>query len=434
MRALTSVRTDLSARDAAGWLAVVAGGFMITGLAVAADLKVGVPGAPFTGEYRFKVEIGTVLAPAVAAGVIAASRSGRFERVAWPRLLLLAYVASLAWAVSLALVDGGNGLAGPMARPDEYLVDVPAVGDDPARFVESFVERSPDYSAATRTHPPGPVLLLWVLGRAGVTRPLTLGLLVTAIGCVTVPFVAVAVRSLCGELAARRLLPALVLAPYAVWVAVSFDGITAALCAMSVAAGVLASEPGRTPRWAITAGVLLGIASLFSYAAGWLGVIPLLVCFTRRRGTTIALMGSGALVPLGAAQVLGFVWPDGLTAAQVDWSERIGPNRSWLIWAVLDLVMLVIACGPALVPAMRKLRLTPGWPFVAGAAVAVLFAVGSGLSRGEVERSWLPFFPWLLIPAVASARGQDPPRIPPLLLAVGAAAAVVIESVLRSAW
>jgi hypothetical protein len=203
---------------------------------------------------------------------------------------------------------------------------------------------------------------------------------------------------------------------------------------MSIATGVLASEPGRTPRWAITAGVLLGVAALFSYAAGWLATIPLIVCFLRRRGTTIALMGTGALVPLGAARLLGFVWPDGLTAAQVDWSERIGPNRSWLVWAVLDLVMLAIACGPTIVPALRKVRLTPGWPFVAGAAIAVAFAVGSGLSRGEVERSWLPFFPWLLVPAVASRGAEDPPRIPPLLLAVGAAAAVVIESVLRSTW
>jgi hypothetical protein len=434
VRAISSVRADPSARDVALWLGVVTLGMLVTAIAVASDLKVGVPGAPFTGDYRFKVEIGTVLAPGVALAVVAASRSGRLERLPWTRLLLLAYVAALLWSLSLALVDGGNGLASPVTSPDEYLADVPAVGDDPVRFVDTFVDRAPDYSAATRTHPPGAVLLLWALGRAGWTRPLTLGVLITALGCLTVPFVAIAVRSLCGELASRRLLPALVLAPYAVWVAVSLDGVTAALCAMSIACGVLASEAGRTPRWAITAGVLLGIAALFSYAAGWLATIPLIVCFMRRRGTTIALMGTGALVPLGAARLMGFVWPDGLTAAQVDWSERIGPNRSWLVWAVLDLVMLAIACGPTLVPALRTMRVSPGWPFVAGAAVAVAFAVGSGLSRGEVERSWLPFFPWLLVPAVAAARGEDPPRIPPLLLAVGAAAAIVIESILRSTW
>jgi methylthioxylose transferase len=243
------------------------------------------------------------------------------------------------------------------------------------------------------------------------------------------------VRSLCGELAARRLLPGLVLAPYAVWVGVSMDGVTSALCAASIAFGVLASEPGRRPRWAVTSGVLLGLATLFSYAAGWLAAVPLLVCFRRRRGTTIALLGAGALVPLAAARLLGFVWPDGLTAAQVDWSERIGPNRSWLLWAFLDLVLLVVACGPAVLTAARRLRRSPGWPFVLGALVGVGFAVGSGLARGEVERSWLPFFPWLLVPAVAPREpAGEPGTIPTGVLVVGAAAAVVIESVLRSAW
>ncbi len=154
----------------------------------------------------------------------------------------------------------------------------------------------------------------------------------------------------------------------------------------------------------------------------------------RRRATTIALIGAGALVPVALARVLGFVWPDGLTAAQADWSLRVGPHRSWLLWAVLDLVVLVVACGPHVVTAARRIRRTPGWPFVVGAGIGVLFAVGSGLSRGEVERSWLPFFPWLLVPLTGTDDDGEPARPSLLLLALGAAAAVVIESVLRSAW
>jgi hypothetical protein len=415
------------------WTGLVAAGLLLTALAVAAGAKVGVPGAPFAGEYRFKVEIGSVLAPAVAVAVLAAARARLTERLGWPLLLLSAYAAAVAWSVSLALVDGGNGLATPVAHPAEYLSDVARV-TDPATFVRTFVADLDSYSAATRTHPPAPVLLLWALGRAGFTRPLLLGLVLTLVGCLTVPFVAVAVRSVCGEVAARRLLPVLVLAPYAVWVAVSFDGVTAAIGAAFVACGVLAAEPGRRLAWAAAAGVLLGVASLFSYSVGWLGVIPLLVCFRRRRGLPIAVMGAGALVPLGVVRAMGFVWPDGLTGAQRDWSVRIGPNRSWLLWAVLDLVVLVIACGPVVVSAARRWRLGTGWPFVVGALVAVAFAIGSGLSRGEVERSWLPFFPWLLTPAVAPGDGGEPRTPPLLLLGLGAAGAVVIESVLRTVW
>ncbi len=425
---------EWAARDAVCWLLVVAAGLLVTAVAVGAAAKVGVTGAPFTGEYRFKVEVGTLLAPLVAVLVLAGVRTGLADRLSWRGVLVTAYVANALWAVSLALVDGGNGLAGPVSGLEEYAADIAAVDAGPVRFVETFVDRAEEYSVATRTHPPAPTVLLWVLRSAGVVRPLTLGLVLTLLGCLAVPCAAIAVRSVLGERAARRLLPALVLAPYAVWVAVSMDGVVAALTAAFVAAGVVASEPGRRPHWPIAAGALLGLATLFSYSAGWLGVIPLLVCYQRRRGTTIALLGLGALIPIGIARVMGFVWPDGLTAAQEDWSLRIGPHRSWLLWAFLDLVLLVIACGPLIVTAARRLSRTPAWPFVIGALLGVGFAVGSGLSRGEVERSWLPFFPWLLVPVVAPRGGDDGVAPSPLLLAVGAAAAIVIESVLRSAW
>lgn len=429
MTVTTDTRRGL---DAAVWVALVAAGFGLTALAKALDLRVGVPGAPFTGEWRFKVEVGTVLAPAVALAVLAGVRAGVVERLGWRRLLLLSYAAALAWALALAVVDGGNGLAHPFTR--DYLPDVDAVGDDPRGFLRDFVAETPEYGTASRTHPPGPLLLLWLLNKVGATRPATLGVLVTMLGCLTVPCVAVAMRSLCDERAARRLLPALVLAPYAVWVAVSMDGVTAALVALFVALGVVGSEPGRRPWWALGSGFALGVAALFSYAVGWLAAILLIVCFVRRRATTIAFVGVGALVPLALARAAGFVWPDGLTAAQADWSVRVGPHRAWLLWALLDVVVLVIACGPHVVTAARRIRRTPGWPFVVGALVGVAFAIGSGLARGEVERSWLPFFPWLLVPVTGDDDDGEPGRPSLLLLALGAAAAVVIESVLRSAW
>jgi hypothetical protein len=425
---------DRRAPDAATWLLLVAAGFALTALAKRLDLRVGVPGAPFTGEWRFKVEVGSLLAPGVALAVLAGVRAGVVERLGWRRLLVLAYAAALAWSLALAVVDGGNGLTFPIANPDEYLRDLPAVAGDPLGFVRHFVANVPHYTVATRTHPPGPGLLLWLLTRLGITRPATLGVVVTALGCATVPAVAVAMRSLCGEVAARRLLPALVLAPYAVWVAVSMDGVTAALCAVFVALGVVASEPDRSRWWAVSSGLVLGVAALFSYAVGWLAVTLLVVCFVRRRVPTIALIGGGALVPLALARAVGFVWPDGLTAAQVDWSVRVGPHRSWLLWALLDLVVLVIACGPHVVTAARRIRRTPGWPMLVGASIGVGFAIVSGLARGEVERSWLPFFPWLLVPVTGTSDDGEPARPSLLLLALGAAAAVVIESVLRSAW
>ena len=70
------------------------------------------------------------------------------------------------------------------------------------------------------------------------------------------------------------------------------------------------------------------------------------------------------------------------------------------MWA--DLACLVVVLGPAGVAGLRRV-FTPGQgqPGIlvlvcAAAAVAVLVADLSGLSKAEVERIWLPFSVWLI--------------------------------------
>jgi hypothetical protein len=102
---------------------------------------------------------------------------------------------------------------------------------------------------------------------------------------------------------------------------------------------------------------------------------------------------------------------------------------------VLSLVALVLACGPPIVASARKIRNTPAWPFLVGAAVAVLFGALAGLARGGVEAAWLPFFPWLTIAAVAPATPGGPlPPVPWLLVGGGVLTALVIEALLATPW
>ena len=125
------------------------------------------------------------------------------------------------------------------------------------------------------------------------------------------PLVAVAVRSLCSDLSARRVVPILALAPYAIWVGVSMDGVVAALGAASLAVGVVGSEPGRKPVWAAVAGLLLGVAALFDYSVAWLGLSVLAVYFVRRRPLLNVISAARSLTPLLLMQIWGFVWPSG---------------------------------------------------------------------------------------------------------------------------
>ena len=97
------------------------------------------------------------------------------------------------------------------------------------------------------------------------------------------------------------------------------------------------------------------------------------------------------------------------------------------------LCVLLLAAGPALYASMRKLRNTPGWPFLVGRRRrGAVLDPGAGLARGGVEHAWLPFFPWLdgrRGRARAAGRRAGPTPLL-LLVAGGALTAVIVEAVL----
>jgi hypothetical protein len=420
-------RTDLLA-----WLLLTAVGLGLTWLAVRGGAQLGTRSAPFLGSYRFAFGFSSALAIIVAATVI-------FQLLSFRSVLAIGWLSTFGWALSLALVDGAAGLTRSLQSPDNYLTDLPAVGDDPLEFIRGFTDHAERHSIAARGHPPGPVLLLWALHRVGLTDRLALGVLITAIGALLTPLVLSAVRGVCGEIPARRYAPVLILAPYAVWVAVSVDVVAAVLGAVMVAMGVRASARERTGwragLWALASGVMLGLAALFSYAAPWLGLSVVCLYFARRRAFLNIATGLGALLPVLAAQLAGFSWLDGLTVARADFAARVEPHRSAVWWGGISVVALLVAAGPPLIRSLRRMRNTPGWPFLVGAGVAVAFSILVGVSRGGAEAAWLPFFPWLTVAAVAPDRQAGPPPPSPLLLvAVGALTAIVIEAVLATPW
>lgn len=425
--------------DALLWLVITLIGLGLTALAVRFDARLETAGPPFLGHYRIQLGPASFLAPMVAVAVLMVALRGWLDHGEWRKIQSFGYIAALAWALALAVVDGASGLTRALGSPEEYLPDVALVGNDPFEYIRRFADDPAAHTDASRGHPPGPVLLLWALTRLGITNHVVLGLLITAAATLTVPLVLSAVRDSCGETTARRYLPVVVLAPYAVWVAVSLDAIVALLGAAAVVAGVRASRRqarGSTAwGWALLAGIGLGVAALFSYAAPWLGLSLVLVYFARRRALLNIVTGTGALLPVLAAQAAGFSWFDGLVTAETDYDSRVGPYRSVLWWSVISVVVLFLVAGPPLVASARKLRNTPAWPFIVGAGAAVVFSVVAGLTRGGVEHAWLPFFPWLTIAAVAPERPAGPPVPSPLLLAgLGAVVAIVIEAVLATLW
>ena len=79
-------------------------------------------------------------------------------------------------------------------------------------------------------------------------------------------------------------------------------------------------------------------------------------------------------------------------------------------------------------PNLARLRDQATWLLVGGALLAVAFADLSGLSKGEVERIWLPFAVWIVVAASA----HRPPARTWLALQVGLAVAVQVLT--RTGW
>lgn len=424
--------------DLAGWAVAATAGLALAAIAVHSGAKLGTAAAPFLGRYRWHLTAASALAPAVATLVVLATVRRWTERLNWPTLLAAGYAAALAWTMSLTVIDGRNGFTRGLNGPRGYLSDLDKIGDHPWDFLRTFPASGVDYSPAARGHPPGPVLLLWALHRIGLTG-LTLGVFLTAIGMLTVPLVLTAVRDSAGETAARRYAPVLCLAPSAIWAAASMDAVVALLGAMLIGAGVRASRRQShgwsAARWAALAGLITGMAALFSYAIGWLGLSLVLLYFARRRPFLNIATGVSALVPVVAAQILGFGWVDGLLAAHVDYGLRTVPYRSVVWCSVLSVAVLLLVAGPPVWASARKIRNTPGWPFLVGAGSAVVFSVLAGLALGGAEQAWLPFFPWLTIAAVAPERPGGTQATQPLLLtATGALTALVLSAVIARPW
>lgn len=423
-----------------------------------------------------------VLAVVLVAGLPVAARELR-----WRRLLGVSWLASVAWAVALGMPDG---LARPLTTPTEYLAGMPAMGDHPLRWLRTFTKALPRYPTHVRGHPPLPMLILWTMRWIGLGGTGWEAALVIAAGCSATAAIAITIRVLTDEDTARRAVPFLVLAPTVIWVATSMDafflGVGAwgvALCALASArrgplppggdiplpsstiGGPLARgihrlwitssdmdstmpamsgtmvieraavpEPVRPARvaCAISAGVLLGALPYLSYGLLPMFALPLAVLLVTRPGRPVlAGLAAGVLVVPVAFTVAGFSWWDGMLATHASWASGAGAQeRPYAYFLVGDLAVLALLIGPvaarALPSALREGRALG--LLVAAALIGVLALDVAGVTRGEVERIWIPYAAWL----VAAASIRRAPARGPLLAQV--ATALVLEAVVKSPW
>jgi hypothetical protein len=389
---------------------------------------------PFVGHWVLRTGPG-VLAALVLLIAVVRYGPGLAVRLPWRALLLTSWAAAAAWAVALAALTSWSDLTAPVRGEHEYLPVVPLAAADPMAFLAGFADDLPGYPIHVRGHPPGLVLLLTLLDRAGLGGAGWAAALFILAGASAVPAVLLTLRALgrvsaagplqstaaegtAAESTARTVAPALVLAPAALWVATSADAFFAGVLAWGVASLALATGSERRGAarwsWAVAAGLLLGACPLLSYGLLHMGLIALAPAILSRRVGVTVVAGVVAVAVVAVSGLAGFwVW-DGIAATHAVW-EPVGEARPYLYFLFVDLAALGAIVGPAAVGGLARLRRTePVTRVVVGLALAAaLSGALLGFERGEVERIWLPVAFWVVPAAVGLRMSREGPARPP---------------------
>jgi hypothetical protein len=183
-------------------------------------------------------------------------------------------------------------------------------------------------------------------------------------------------------------------------------------------------------RLALLGGLLFGVLAFLSYGLVLLAVIPCAVAWHRRRVRPIALATLGAAPVFVAFAAAGFWWFSGLGATKVRYDAGVAARRPYDVFLLVNAACLAIATGPAVAVGMARLRDRRMW-WLLGSALAVIgLAAASGMSKGEVERIWLPFSIWLLPAGAALAASRQRSG----WLAAQLAFAIGVQTLVRSPW
>lgn len=367
----------------------------------------------------------------------------------WLSVSILVLLAVLL-AASIAVVRGDVGdLVRRISNSGKWLSyasDVPLVWE---HGVRGFAEMHPTLGSEfaywnTRTHPPGPVLVLFGIFKVlGATHSLRIATTVATLGMTTAVGALLLGRSMGGERAGRIGAALLVAAPGPLLLAyTSMDLVFAA--GMSIAAGLLVLSTKRSSLWwAVGGGAVLGLTTLMTFATIFIAAaatVAFLVAEDNlgRAMTKLGAAAVGGLVILASATLgLGFdligsylAVPSRTSLYNPYWA--IGGPGAWLVFAGLPIAVLGTwglfrrsGDGSRPVFAIALVVIMLIW--------AVLPTEITKLRAGELERTMAFLYP--VLAAVAAPvvdiwvrqSGRLRHAIVPSLMALSIAQAVVIQ-------
>ena len=337
-------------------------------------------------------------------------------RARWRWLLVGAFLASAAWMISLATVDGLAGIGTILNGKYEYLNTARAVTDFSATLRE-YVSRIPmdatgHWPVHVAGHPPGALGFFVVLAQLGLGSGLAAGFVVITLGASVPVAILVTLHRLGAESGARAAAPFLVMGSAAIWMAVSADGMFTAFAAWGLcllALSATATGWRGQALWGIASGLVLGYCVMLSYGLPLLGILAVAILFIARTWRPIGYAVGGALAVVLGFATAGFAWWEAYPVLVERYWAGVATRRPYSYWVWGNLAAFAVSAGPivgaVVATALARIR---GWRtftsndrvigvLVFAGTLTVLLADVSGMSKAEVERIWLPFVPWILL-------------------------------------
>jgi methylthioxylose transferase len=195
-----------------------------------------------------------------------------------------------------------------------------------------------------------------------------------------------------------------------------------------------ATAPGvRAGLAAAAGGVLLAGTVYLSYGLVLGLLLPLAVVGSTRCWRAAAWAAAGGIVVVALFTVGGFWWLTGFERVRMIYAASIAASRPYAYFVWANLAAFTFAVGPAVYAGVRRAvadrRALPAAAalMVVAALAAVAVADLSGLSKAEVERIWLPFAVWLVVPCALLPR-------PRAWLIAQAVLALAVNHLLLTVW
>jgi len=406
---------------------------------------------PIYGYYDPSLSIlGLGILP--AAALLIGFATAFVLRKAIPAWLGIAVVIALAVALaaSVTLVRGDTeDLVRRVSDGDRWLSyasDIPLVEQHGVRgFAQLHPDLAPEFKYwNTRTHPPGPVIVLFgIFELLGAVHTLRIATAIAALGMTTALGAYLLGSAGADQRSAKIATALLVAAPGPLLLAyTSMDLVFAA--GMSIAAGFLVISASRTRLWwAVAGGAVLGATTLMTFATIFVAVaatmhILVIEKCTRKAAAKLAAAAMGGLAVLASATiVLGFDLIGSFLAVPASSSPYnaywiVGAPGAWFVFAGLPVAALGTwglfrrtDDGSRPVFAITLMALMITW--------ALLPSEVTKLRSGELERTWAFAYPALAASAapVVNLWMRSSKRfghvVLPALMAISIAQAVLIQ-------